>query len=649
METFFINLYKDGYIYKGDRIVNWCPHCNTAVSDIEVEHEDENGKLYYIKYKIENSDKFLLIATTRPETLLGDLAVSVNPKDERYKDLVGKNVILPLVNKLIPIIEDSYVDMEYGTGVVKITPSHDPNDFEVGSRANLGQNIVIGTDAKIIAGNGKYSGMDRYEARKEIIKDLDKLGQLEKIEDISHAVGHCSRCKTIIEPLISKQWFLKMDELAKPAIEAVKTKKIKFYPERFEKTYLNWLENIRDWCISRQLYWGHRIPVYTCTKCGKIYVGINPKEKCDECCNDSFKQEEDTLDTWFSSALWPFSTMGWPEKTEDFNEFFPTDLLITGYDILFFWVIRMVFSSLYNTGEIPFKDVFLTGLVRDSEGRKMSKSLNNGIDPIEVMDKYGADALRFMLTNGMTAGNDMRFYIERVESARNFANKLWNASRFVLMHTNQDYKGELYLENLKTEDKWILGKLSLMTKEFSNHMEKYEFSMAASTIYDFTWNYFCDWYIEIIKKRLFSEDSTDKKTASECSLYVLTNILKVLSTIMPFICEEIYSFLPNKKDMLINENYPEINFDNEYSEEIFELDNLIDVITQIRNRRNELNIHPSKRSTLLIDTSDIYYNLFKNNLGILTSMSNVDSIERVKMILVTVFKLLMKTIKFIFL
>lgn len=340
--------------------------------------------------------------------------------------------------------------------------------------------------------------------------------------------------------------------------------------------------------------------------------------------------KKDTLDTWFSSALWPFSTMGWPEKTEDFNEFFPTDLLITGYDILFFWVIRMVFSSLYNTGEIPFKDVFLTGLVRDSEGRKMSKSLNNGIDPIEVMDKYGADALRFMLTNGMTAGNDMRFYIERVESARNFANKLWNASRFVLMHTNQDYKGELYLENLKTEDKWILGKLSLMTKEFSNHMEKYEFSMAASTIYDFTWNYFCDWYIEIIKKRLFSEDSTDKKTASECSLYVLTNILKVLSTIMPFICEEIYSFLPNKKDMLINENYPEINFDNEYSEEIFELDNLIDVITQIRNRRNELNIHPSKRSTLLIDTSDIYYNLFKNNLGILTSMSNVDSIERVK-------------------
>lgn len=597
VEEVFIKMYNDDLIYQGDRIVNWCPNCHTAISDIEVVHEDESGHFWNIRYKFKDSEDYIVIATTRPETLLGDLAVAVNPDDERYTDIVGKTLILPLVNREIKVIADSYVDMEFGTGIVKITPSHDPNDFEVGARHNLGQCIVIDEDAKIVEGYGKYSGLDRYEARKLIIEDLEKIGQLDSVKDHEHAVGHCERCHTTVEPLISKQWFVKMDKLAKLALDAYKKEEIRFIPKRFEKVYVNWLENIRDWCISRQLWWGHRLPVYYHNETGEVVVARkNPDPQ-------KYTQDPDTLDTWFSSALWPFSTLGWPNETEDLKYFFPTNVLVTGYDIIFFWVIRMVFSSLYNLGEVPFKDVYLTGLVKDSQGRKMSKSLGNGIDPIEVIDQYGADALRFALITGNTPGNDSRFYMEKVEANRNFCNKLWNASRFVFMNVEENVKNIDEVE-LQIEDKWIITSLNNVIDEVSTNLNKYEIGIAAEKIYDFTWNVFCDWYIELVKPRLYGDNAKLKESAISVLIYTLTNVIKLLHPFMPYITEEIYSYLPNKNDMLINETWPKYSESNSFKKEEEIIDKLVESVISIRNSRQEMNIAPKKQSDVYILTSD---------------------------------------------
>ena len=597
VEEVFIKMYNDDLIYQGDRIVNWCPNCHTAISDIEVIHEDESGHFWNIRYKFKDSEDYIVIATTRPETLLGDLAVAVNPDDERYTDIVGKTLILPLVNREIEVIADSYVDMEFGTGIVKITPSHDPNDFEVGARHNLGQCIVIDEDAKIVEGYGKYSGLDRYEARKLIIEDLEKIGQLDSVKDHEHAVGHCERCHTTVEPLISKQWFVKMDKLAKLALDAYKKEEIRFIPKRFEKVYVNWLENIRDWCISRQLWWGHRLPVYYHNETGEVVVAReNPDQQ-------KYTQDPDTLDTWFSSALWPFSTLGWPHETEDLKYFFPTNVLVTGYDIIFFWVIRMVFSSLYNLGEVPFKDVYLTGLVKDSQGRKMSKSLGNGIDPIEVIDQYGADALRFALITGNTPGNDSRFYMEKVEANRNFCNKLWNASRFVFMNVEDNVKDIDEVE-LQIEDKWIISSLNNVIDEVSTNLNKYEIGIAAEKIYDFTWNVFCDWYIELVKPRLYGDDAKLKESAISVLIYTLTNVIKLLHPFMPYITEEIYSYLPIKNDMLINETWPKYSESKSFKKEEEIIDKLVESVISIRNSRQEMNIAPKKQSDVYILTSD---------------------------------------------
>ncbi|MDU2545631.1 MAG: valine--tRNA ligase, partial [Finegoldia magna] len=597
VEEVFIKMYNDDLIYQGDRIVNWCPNCHTAISDIEVVHEDESGHFWNIRYKFKDSDDYIVIATTRPETLLGDLAVAVNPDDERYTDIVGKTLILPLVNREIKVIADSYVDMEFGTGIVKITPSHDPNDFEVGARHDLGQCVVIDEDAKIVEGYGKYSGLDRYEARKLIIEDLEKIGQLDSVKEHEHAVGHCERCHTTVEPLISKQWFVKMDKLAKLALDAYKNEEIRFIPKRFEKVYVNWLENIRDWCISRQLWWGHRLPVYYHNETGEVVVARKNPDP------EKYTQDPDTLDTWFSSALWPFSTLGWPNETEDLKYFFPTNVLVTGYDIIFFWVIRMVFSSLYNLGEVPFKDVYLTGLVKDSQGRKMSKSLGNGIDPIEVIDQYGADALRFALITGNTPGNDSRFYMEKVEANRNFCNKLWNASRFVFMNVEDDVKNIDDVE-LQIEDKWIISSLNDVIDEVSTNLNKYEIGIAAEKIYDFTWNVFCDWYIELVKPRLYGDDSNLKESAISVLIYTLTNVIKLLHPFMPYITEEIYSYLPNKNDMLINETWPKYSESKSYKNEEQIIDKLVESVISIRNSRQEMNIAPKKQSDVYILTSD---------------------------------------------
>ncbi|MDU7330031.1 MAG: valine--tRNA ligase [Finegoldia magna] len=597
VEEVFIKMYNDDLIYQGDRIVNWCPNCHTAISDIEVVHEDESGHFWNIRYKFKDSDDYIVIATTRPETLLGDLAVAVNPDDERYTDIVGKTLILPLVNREIKVIADSYVDMEFGTGIVKITPSHDPNDFEVGARHELGQCVVINEDAKIVEGYGKYSGLDRYEARKLIIEDLEKIGQLDSVKEHEHAVGHCERCHTTVEPLISKQWFVKMDKLAKLALDAYKNEEIRFIPKRFEKVYVNWLENIRDWCISRQLWWGHRLPVYYHNETGEVVVARKNPDP------EKYTQDPDTLDTWFSSALWPFSTLGWPNETEDLKYFFPTNVLVTGYDIIFFWVIRMVFSSLYNLGEVPFKDVYLTGLVKDSQGRKMSKSLGNGIDPIEVIDQYGADALRFALITGNTPGNDSRFYMEKVEANRNFCNKLWNASRFVFMNVEDHVKNINDVE-LQIEDKWIISSLNDVIDEVSTNLNKYEIGIAAEKIYDFTWNVFCDWYIELVKPRLYGDDSILKESAISVLIYTLTNVIKLLHPFMPYITEEIYSYLPNKNDMLINETWPKYSETKSYKNEEQIIDKLVESVISIRNSRQEMNIAPKKQSDIYILTSD---------------------------------------------
>ena len=604
VEEAFIKMYNDGLIYQGDRIVNWCPNCGTAISDAEVEHEDEKGNFWHIRYPFKDREGYIIIATTRPETLLGDLAVAVNPEDERYTDIIGEKLILPLVEREIPIIADKYVESEFGTGMVKITPSHDPNDFEVGQRHNLGQCIVIDEEGKISEGYGKYSGLDRYVARKEMVKDLEALGLLEKIEEHDHSVGHCERCGTIIEPLISKQWFVKMKELAKPALEAYENNELNLIPDRFGKIYKNWLENIRDWCISRQLWWGHRLAVYYCEDCGEVIVSKTKPESCTKCNSANIVQDEDTLDTWFSSALWPFSTLGWPNKTEDLDYFFPTNVLVTGYDIIFFWVIRMVFSSIYNMGEVPFKDVYFTGLIRDSQGRKMSKSLDNGIDPIEVIEEYGADALRFTLITGNTPGNDMRFYMERVEANRNFANKLWNATRFVFMNLEEDKLKNIDEVKLETEDRWIISRINTVAKEVQEAFDKFEIGLAAGKLYDFIWNEFCDWYIELVKPRLYNDDE-DRNIAAQSTLnYSLMAIIKLLHPFMPYITEEIYSFMPNKKDMLINEDWVRYDENLVFTEDENKIKVMIDAVTAIRNARAEMDIAPSKKSKLIFVTED---------------------------------------------
>lgn len=626
---FFCRLHEDGYIYKGNRIINWCPSCKTSLSDAEVEHEDTEGNFYHINYQIEGSDKFVEIATTRPETMLGDTAIAVNPADDRYKDIAGKNVILPILNKVIPVIQDDYVDMEFGTGVVKITPCHDPNDFEVGLRHNLEQVLVIGEDGKMNENAGKYQGQDRYECRKNIVEELKALGNLVKIEPHNHSVGHCYRCHTVVEPITSKQWFVKMQDLAKPAIAALKDKKFRIIPDTFDKIYLNWLENIRDWCISRQLWWGHRIPAYYCEKCGHMEVSRKAVDTCPKCAGN-MTQDEDVLDTWFSSALWPLSTLGWNSGDEKYLEhFFPTDCLVTGYDIIFFWVIRMVFSSLYLKKQVPFGDVFIHGLVRDSQGRKMSKSLGNGIDPLKVIEDYGADALRFTLATGNTPGNDMRYYDERVIASRNFANKIWNSARFILM--NLDEKNETDIKDtagkLEIADEWILSELNTLIKDMTDNIDKYELGIAVGKLYDFTWSEFCDWYVELTKKRIYLDGDSESKKVALCVLkYVLKNILKLLHPFMPFVTEEIWSHL-GEDDMLIVALWPV--FDEKYTFERSRkaMAQVISAITKIRNARQEMNIPPSKKAKLYVEILDEQNSyVFKETSEYFTSVAGASEV-----------------------
>ncbi len=605
VDEVFIRLYEKDLIYRGDRIINWCPSCKTAISDAEVEHEDSSSFIWHINYPIEDSDEKITIATTRPETMLGDLAIAVNPEDERYSSLIGKMAILPLMDKEIPIIADSYVDMEFGTGAVKITPSHDPNDFEVGERFNLGQNVIMDEEGFINANGGKYQGLERFEARKKIVEDLKEKGYLKETKEHENAIGHCERCSTIIEPIISKQWFVKMESLAKPALEAYKNGEINFIPERFGKIYVNWLEGIRDWCISRQLWWGHRLPVYYCKDCGETIVSREKVVNCIKCDSKNMVQDTDTLDTWFSSALWPFSTLGWPDKTPDLDYFFPTDVLVTGYDIIFFWVIRMVFSSIEQMGEVPFKDIFLTGLVRDGEGRKMSKSLGNGIDPLEIIELYGADALRFTLVTGNSPGNDMRFYNERVEANRNFANKLWNATRFVMMNLKEGIVEKGFkIDELEEEDKWILSRLNDTISDVKHNLDNYELGLAAQRIYDFIWEDYCDWYIEMVKSRLYGENKLSKELAQTVLLYVLKDINKLLHPFMPFITEEIWSHLPGEKGALIVSSWPKIKgeFDFKFAEKNIEY--IKTAIKHIRNARLEMDIAPSKKAPIIFVTKD---------------------------------------------
>lgn len=597
----FIKMYDEGLIYRGERIVNYCPSCHTSLSDAEVEHIEENGHMWHIFYPFRDREGGIEIATTRPETMLGDLAVAVNPQDERYQDMIGEYLVLPLVGREIPIIADDYVDREFGTGMVKITPSHDPNDFEVGQRHGLGQCVVITTEAKIAEGYGKYSGMDRYEARREIVEDLKLQDCLIKVEDHVHAVGHCERCGTTIEPLISKQYFVKMKELAEPALDAYYKGALRFVPARFGKIYENWLLNIRDWCISRQLWWGHRLPVYYHRETGEVICAEqNPDPNL-------YEQDQDTLDTWFSSALWPFSTLGWPEKTKDIEKFFPTDVLVTGYDIIFFWVIRMVFSSLHNMGELPFKEVYLNGIVRDDQGRKMSKTLGNGVDPLKIIEQYGADALRFSLVMGNSPGNDQRFYYERIEAYRNFANKLWNATRFCFM--NFDDKLIMNTDALKEakldiEDRWIISRANKVCREVKDNLDRYELGLAAEKIYNFIWDEFCDWYIEMVKPRLYEDDLEDEQKAQSTLCFVLMRILKLLHPFMPFITEEIYDIMPNKKDMLICETWPLYDAELDFPEETEQINLLIEAVTAIRNARAEMDIAPKKKAELIFVTED---------------------------------------------
>ena len=600
VQEVFLKLYKKGYIYKGSRIINWCPVCKTSISDAEVEHEEQAGHFWHINYPIKGSDKFVEIATTRPETMLGDTALAVNPDDERYQDIIGKTVILPLVGREIPVIADAYVDKEFGTGVVKITPAHDPNDFEVGKRHNLPEINILNDDATINENGGKYAGMDRYEARKAIVKELEEQGLLVKVEDHVHNVGTHDRCGTTVEPMIKQQWFVKMEEMAKPAIEAVKNGDLTFVPERFDKIYLHWLENIRDWCISRQLWWGHRIPAYYCDDCGEIVVDSKMPKVCPKCGGTHFTQDPDTLDTWFSSALWPFSTLGWPEKTEDLDYFYPTDVLVTGYDIIFFWVIRMVFSGYEQTGKCPFHHVLIHGLVRDSLGRKMSKSLGNGIDPLEIIDQYGADALRFTLVTGNAPGNDMRFYMERVEASRNFANKIWNASRFIMMNIEKaEVPADMKPEELTAADKWILSKVNTLAQDVTVNMDKFELGIAVQKLYDFIWEEFCDWYIEMVKPRLYSEEDKTKAAALWTLKTVLVNALKLLHPYMPFITEEIFRNLTGEESIMISA-WPEYKEAWSFAEEEGSVELIKEAVRAIRNTRSSMNVPPSKKAKVYV-------------------------------------------------
>ena len=622
----FVSLYEKGLIYKGSRIINWCPNCVTALSDAEVEYVDKPGHLWHIRYPLADGTGEVVIATTRPETMLGDTGICVNPNDERYTAIVGKKVILPLVNKQIPVVADDYAEMDFGTGCVKMTPAHDPNDFEVGMRHNLEVIRVLDDNGIVNAYGGKYEGMDRYEARKAIVADLEAEGYLVKVEDYSHNVGTCYRCHNDVEPIISAQWFVKMQPLAEEAIRVVKEGETKFVPDRFSKTYLNWMENVRDWCISRQLWWGHQIPAWTCEDCGHITVSREDACKCDKCGSTKIERDPDVLDTWFSSALWPFETLGWPEKTDDLERFYPTDVLVTGYDIIFFWVARMIFSGCEHTGKTPFHTVLIHGLVRDDKGRKMSKSLGNGIDPLEMIEKYGCDALRMNMVTGNSPGNDMRFYVERCEAMRNFANKLWNASRYVMMNLGEDAKNELPdISELEIADKWVLSKLNTLIAEVTDNLEKYELGVAVQKVYDFIWDTYCDWYIELTKARLYSEDSQRKQTAMQVLVYVLDQILRLLHPFMPFITEEIWQSIPHEGDALIVATWPQVQNELSFKVECDLMESVMEAIRAIRNRRAEMNVPPSKKAALYVLTGKPQ--VFKEGEGFLQRLAYADSVE----------------------
>ncbi len=617
----FVNLYDKGLIYQGKRIINWCPTCKTALSDAEVEYSEEPSFLWHIKYFFKDSDEYLVVATTRPETLLGDTAVAVNPKDERYKALIGKTLILPIVNREIPLVADNYVDLKFGTGAVKITPAHDPNDFEVGLRHNLPIIKVIGDDGKMNENAGKYEGLDRYECRKAIVEDLKSLGNMEKIEPHAHNVGHCYRCHDTVEPIVSKQWFVKMDTLAKPAITAVRRKSIKFTPSRFTKIYYNWMENIKDWCISRQLWWGHRIPAYYCEECGEQVVAKETPTVCPKCGCNKFRQDEDVLDTWFSSALWPFSTLGYPDETEDIKYFYPTDVLVTGYDIIFFWVARMIFSGIEHMGRIPFKDVLIHGIVRDAQGRKMSKSLGNGIDPLVIIDEYGADTLRYCLLNGISAGNDIRFSPEKLEGCRNFVNKIWNASRFVIMNCDgKKLKSDVSDVKLNSADKWILSRLNAVVRDVTVNMEKYEIGLACAALQDFVWSDFCDWYIELCKPVLYGDDEEKKNDQASALCFVLGQTLKLLHPFIPFVTEEIYSHIPTAEGKLIRAQFPKYNPKFAFRKDRDAIESIKEIVKAIRNIKSETGAAPSAKVDVyfvtekkaLIEGGKIYFNRLAN-------------------------------------
>ena len=600
VQEVFIRLYEKGYIYRGSRIINWCPVCQTSISDAEVAYEDQAGFFWHINYPIVGTDQCIEIATTRPETMLGDTAIAVHPDDERYKDLIGKMALLPIVNREIPIVADTYVDKEFGTGAVKITPAHDPNDFEVGLRHDLEEINILNDDGTINENGGKFAGMDRYEAREAIVKELEEEGYLVKIEPHNHNVGTHDRCHTTVEPMVKKQWFVRMDELAKPAIEAVKNGDLRFVPEHFDRTYLHWLENIRDWCISRQLWWGHRIPAYYCDECGEIVVSRNQPDVCPKCGCKHLTQDEDTLDTWFSSALWPFSTLGWPEQTEDLDYFYPTNVLVTGYDIIFFWVIRMVFSGYEHTGKCPFHDVFIHGLVRDEQGRKMSKSLGNGIDPLEVIDQYGADALRLTLVTGNAPGNDMRFSEKKIIASRNFANKVWNASRFMLMNIEKADLSQVTLADLTPADKWILSKANTLVKEVTDNMENYELGIAVAKLHDFIWEEFCDWYIEMVKPRLYNDEDATKAAALYTLKSVLTIVLKLLHPYMPFITEEIFCSMQDEEESIMVSDWPVFKEELDFKAEENEVETIKTAVRNIRNLRADMNVPPSRKATVYV-------------------------------------------------
>jgi len=622
----FVSLYEKGLIYKGSRIINWCPHCVTALSDAEVEYVDKPGHLWHIRYPLADGSGSVVVATTRPETMLGDTGVCVNPNDERYTAIVGKKVILPLVNKEIPIVADDYAEMEFGTGCVKMTPAHDPNDFEVGLRHNLEVIRVLDDNGIVNANGGKYEGLDRYEARKVIVAELEQQGYLVKVDDYSHNVGTCYRCHNDVEPIISAQWFVKMKPLAEEALRVVKEGETKFVPERFTKTYLNWMENVRDWCISRQLWWGHQIPAWTCAECGHITVSRTDACKCGKCGSANIERDPDVLDTWFSSALWPFETLGWPEKTENLDYFYPTDVLVTGYDIIFFWVARMIFSGCEHTGKTPFHTVLIHGLVRDDKGRKMSKSLGNGIDPLEMIEKYGCDALRMNMVTGNAPGNDMRFYVERCEAMRNFANKLWNASRYVLMNLSEDAKNELPdADQLTIADKWVLSKLNTLIAEVTENLEKYELGIAVQKVYDFLWDSYCDWYIELTKARLYSEDAAQKQTALQVLVYVLDQTLRLLHPFMPFITEEIWQSLPHDGDALIVAQWPQYSEELKFLQEEDLMESVMEAIRAIRNRRAEMNVPPSKKAALYVFTSKP--NIFVEGEGFIQRLAYADQVS----------------------